>query len=209
MAPASAIEAARAGDAGRGFAVVASEVRDLAQRGSTAASEISELISNSGEQVNRGVDLVDKAGKALTEISPHSFQAHLETASYLLTQNPSGSGAQALAFLREATAQAPSSSALSMLVPIMHVNIANRRMDYRAYLSQPDVWQEIQTNSQQVIAQLPEASSYSALFADIATNAGHGQLARRYQQIAMNRSASYPTGQVWPKMMTSIMQQPG
>lgn len=59
------VEAARAGDAGRGFAVVASEVRALAQRSSEAAREINSLIGASGEQVRRGVDLVDRAGKAL------------------------------------------------------------------------------------------------------------------------------------------------
>jgi methyl-accepting chemotaxis protein len=62
------VEAARAGDAGRGFAVVASEVRALAQRSSDAAREISTLISNSSSQVQRGVGLVDKAGKALQSI---------------------------------------------------------------------------------------------------------------------------------------------
>ncbi len=62
------VEAARAGDAGRGFAVVASEVRALAQRSSEAAREINTLISTSGNQVKRGVSLVDKAGDALTEI---------------------------------------------------------------------------------------------------------------------------------------------
>ena len=62
------VEAARAGDAGRGFAVVASEVRALAQRSSDAAREINTLISTSGSQVKRGVELVDKAGNALTEI---------------------------------------------------------------------------------------------------------------------------------------------
>ena len=62
------VEAARAGEAGRGFAVVASEVRALAQRSSEAAREISDLISTSGEQVKKGVSLVDKAGVALTEI---------------------------------------------------------------------------------------------------------------------------------------------
>ena len=62
------VEAARAGDAGRGFAVVASEVRALAQRSSDAAREINTLISTSGNQVKRGVSLVDKAGQALTEI---------------------------------------------------------------------------------------------------------------------------------------------
>ena len=62
------VEAARAGDAGRGFAVVASEVRLLAQRSSDAAMEIKTLINESSKQVSRGVDLVGKAGSALTRI---------------------------------------------------------------------------------------------------------------------------------------------
>lgn len=62
------VEAARAGEAGRGFAVVASEVRALAQRSSDAAREINELISASGGQVKRGVELVDQAGSALEGI---------------------------------------------------------------------------------------------------------------------------------------------
>ncbi|MBT8460492.1 MAG: hypothetical protein KJN60_12550 [Boseongicola sp.] len=62
------VEAARAGDSGRGFAVVASEVRALAQRSSEAAREINTLISTSGNQVKRGVSLVDNAGAALNEI---------------------------------------------------------------------------------------------------------------------------------------------
>ena len=63
------VEAARAGEAGRGFAVVASEVRALAQRSSDAAMEIKTLIGDSSVQVERGVDLVGKAGGALTNIS--------------------------------------------------------------------------------------------------------------------------------------------
>ncbi len=62
------VEAARAGEAGRGFAVVASEVRALAQRSSDAAMEIKKLISDSSQQVERGVDLVGKAGEALEQI---------------------------------------------------------------------------------------------------------------------------------------------
>jgi methyl-accepting chemotaxis protein len=62
------VEAARAGDAGRGFAVVASEVRALAQRSADAAKEIKALISDSSQQVGRGVDLVGKAGNALNGI---------------------------------------------------------------------------------------------------------------------------------------------
>ncbi|WP_157041448.1 methyl-accepting chemotaxis protein, partial [Roseobacter sp. MED193] len=62
------VEAARAGEAGRGFAVVASEVRALAQRSSDAAMEIKTLIDDSSKQVERGVDLVGRAGGALQNI---------------------------------------------------------------------------------------------------------------------------------------------
>ncbi|MBX9823692.1 MAG: hypothetical protein K2Y27_01735 [Xanthobacteraceae bacterium] len=64
----AAVEAARAGDAGRGFAVVASEVRSLAQRSSQAAKDIKDLITNSGTQVQEGVELVNRAGQSLGEI---------------------------------------------------------------------------------------------------------------------------------------------
>jgi methyl-accepting chemotaxis protein len=64
----AAVEAARAGEAGRGFAVVASEVRSLAQRSSQAAKDIKDLITSSSEQVEEGVELVNKAGASLNEI---------------------------------------------------------------------------------------------------------------------------------------------
>jgi methyl-accepting chemotaxis protein len=64
----AAVEAARAGDAGKGFAVVASEVRTLAQRSGEAAKNISNLISNSTQQVAIGVKLVKDAGSALAGI---------------------------------------------------------------------------------------------------------------------------------------------
>jgi methyl-accepting chemotaxis protein len=64
----AAVEAARAGEAGRGFAVVATEVRSLAQRSAQAAKDIKELITKSSAQVEGGVELVNCAGAALTEI---------------------------------------------------------------------------------------------------------------------------------------------
>ncbi|WAC71995.1 methyl-accepting chemotaxis protein [Roseateles sp. SL47] len=64
----AAVEAARAGEQGRGFAVVAGEVRTLAQRSAQAAREIKALITSNVEQVERGNDQVEGAGKTMDEI---------------------------------------------------------------------------------------------------------------------------------------------
>jgi methyl-accepting chemotaxis protein len=63
------VEAARAGEAGKGFAVVAQEVRELAQRSASAAKDIKDLITKSGEEVASGVQLVNETGDALGTIS--------------------------------------------------------------------------------------------------------------------------------------------
>jgi len=64
----AAVEAARAGEQGRGFAVVATEVRSLAQRSAAAAKEIKVLIGDSVERVEAGTELVQLAGRTMTEI---------------------------------------------------------------------------------------------------------------------------------------------
>ncbi len=87
----AAVEAARAGEQGRGFAVVATEVRALAQRTTSAAKEIRELITDSSDRIEAGnsqaatalermnvaLGAVDKVAIVLAEISNASREQTL------------------------------------------------------------------------------------------------------------------------------------
>ncbi|EKV56388.1 methyl-accepting chemotaxis sensory transducer [Brachyspira hampsonii 30446] len=55
----AAVEAARAGEQGKGFAVVASEVRSLAQNSQTSAKDITELINQVYEKINKANEIVE------------------------------------------------------------------------------------------------------------------------------------------------------
>ncbi len=65
----AAVEAARAGEQGRGFAVVAGEVRSLAQKASSAAKEIKDLISQSVQKIHAGSSLATEAGDAISHVT--------------------------------------------------------------------------------------------------------------------------------------------
>ncbi len=64
----ASIEAAHAGTSGAGFAVVAEEIRKLADESSTHTKNISDIIKNMNEQINRSTSSVQSVGKLLFNI---------------------------------------------------------------------------------------------------------------------------------------------
>lgn len=64
----ASIEAARAGEHGVGFSIVAEEVRKLAERSSQAAQEISNLITESGDRVETGAEVSERAKEFFEQI---------------------------------------------------------------------------------------------------------------------------------------------
>jgi len=64
----AAVEAARAGEQGKGFAVVAEAVRNLAQRSSSAAKDITGLIKDSVSRIEHGSNIANNSGSVLKEI---------------------------------------------------------------------------------------------------------------------------------------------
>jgi len=76
----AAIEAARAGEQGRGFAVVADEVRKLAERTSTATTEIGTMISAIQQETRTAIASIDagsaqaRSGAALAQRAAGSLE---------------------------------------------------------------------------------------------------------------------------------------
>ncbi|MBL8484678.1 MAG: hypothetical protein JNJ60_20965, partial [Rhodocyclaceae bacterium] len=81
----AAIEAARAGEAGRGFAVVADEVRKLAEKTTTATSEINGTVGDIRRRVETAIGAIDGASNNLKQTSSTALES-LNAISERVTQ---------------------------------------------------------------------------------------------------------------------------
>ena len=67
----ASVEAARAGEAGQGFAVVSAEVKQLAQRSSTAAGQIREIVERNAQSVNTCSSRISVCTSLIADIGAH------------------------------------------------------------------------------------------------------------------------------------------
>jgi len=88
----AAVESARAGESGRGFAVVAAEVRNLAQRSTTSAKEIKDLLETSVSNVRTGASQIALAGRTITDLN-----AAVANVAAITTEIAAAAGEQAKA----------------------------------------------------------------------------------------------------------------
>lgn len=122
----ASIEAARAGESGQGFAVVATEVGNLATRSSQAARETNEMITNSINAINEGLELTKDTAAAFGSVVQEIERANtgVEEIAKMVRKNVAAVG-QAVAELEEITSVVNANAEISESSKQISANMAD------------------------------------------------------------------------------------
>ena len=180
----AAIEAARAGEHGKGFAVVADEVRKLAEKSGSAAKEIESLIRNvqknvseavkgmteSGLEIENGVQNANQAGSALNDIlqavdgmvgEMNSINTSMKKMGDLSKNlNGAASTVQEKVEGNAVAIQEISGEAMEVSTAVQNISSVSRKNSAAL--------EEVSASTEEISAQVEEVSASASLLADLA-----------------------------------------
>lgn len=148
---------------------------------------------------NADDSLLDTSFNKIDQVLPFAFETYMEKTIYLLVKDETGS--EALKFLRSKVGSAPSTSAMPITLAITHFALQTENTNAREYLNKPEIWTEIEENTERVMAAYPKEGIYAGWYAYLAHQAGRSDIARKYSQIAISRDASSAELQTWLQIM--------
>jgi len=89
----AAIEASHAGEAGKGFSVVAEEIRELSEQVSIQSNQVSEVIYEIKQAIDKSVGIADEAGESFTNMNEQvkTVAQIIDEISYSMKEQSEGS----------------------------------------------------------------------------------------------------------------------
>jgi tetratricopeptide (TPR) repeat protein len=121
------------------------------------------------------------------QYDPTFYTPHWAKLNYLMPKWR-GSEAAMFAFARESLAQAPRGSALPHLLSEAHAEKGRHLVDdERRYLSNGDVWLEIQNVYRRLLEDFPQSGEWASEYALLARRAGKLEVAAKQHDLALER----------------------